>query len=96
MIFSLASALALGSLWALIPGSLFSALLVGRTALEDRTLQDELEGYKAYAWQVPYRLIPHLWWRGRCLECATSRLPDQSLCRREFAALRRWQCTGCP
>ena len=61
MIFSLASALALGSLWALIPGCLFAALLVVRTALEDRTLQDELEGYKAYAWQVPYRLIPYLW-----------------------------------
>jgi protein-S-isoprenylcysteine O-methyltransferase Ste14 len=61
MIFSLSSALALGSLWALIPGCLFAALLVVRTALEDRTLQDELEGYKTYTWQVPYRLIPYLW-----------------------------------
>lgn len=61
IIFSLASALALGSLWALIPSGLFAALLVVRTALEDKTLQDELEGYKAYAQRVPSRLIPFLW-----------------------------------
>ena len=61
IIFSLASALALGSLWALIPGGLFAVLLVVRTALEDRTLQDELEGYKAYTRRVRYRLIPYVW-----------------------------------
>jgi protein-S-isoprenylcysteine O-methyltransferase Ste14 len=61
IIFSLASALALGSLWALIPCGLFALLLVVRTALEDRTLQDELEGYKAYTHRVHYRLIPYVW-----------------------------------
>lgn len=61
IIFSLASALALGSLWALIPGSLFAMLLVVRTALEDRTLQDELEGYKEYTRRVRHRLISHIW-----------------------------------
>ena len=61
IIFSLASALALGSLWALIPGGLFAALLVLRTALEDRTLQEELEGYREYTRRVPDRLIPHVW-----------------------------------
>lgn len=61
IIFSLASALALGSLWALIPSSLFAGLLVVRTALEDRTLQDELEGYQEYTRRVRYRLIPHIW-----------------------------------
>jgi protein-S-isoprenylcysteine O-methyltransferase Ste14 len=61
IIFSLASALALGSLWALIPSSLFAALLVVRTALEDRTLQDELEGYKEYTRRVRHRLIPYIW-----------------------------------
>ncbi len=61
IIFSLASALALGSLWALIPGSLFAVLLVVRTALEDQTLQDELEGYKEYTRRVRHRLIPHIW-----------------------------------
>jgi protein-S-isoprenylcysteine O-methyltransferase Ste14 len=61
IIFSLASALALGSVWALIPSSLFAALLVVRTALEDRTLQDELEGYKEYTQRVRHRLIPYIW-----------------------------------
>ncbi len=61
IIFSLASALALGSLWAFIPSSLFAVLLVVRTALEDRALQDELEGYQAYTQRVHHRLIPRLW-----------------------------------
>lgn len=61
IIFSLASTLALGSLWALVPGGLFAALLVVRTALEDRTLRDELEGYEAYSRRVRYRLIPYVW-----------------------------------
>lgn len=61
IVFSLASALALGSLWALVPGGLFAALLVVRTALEDRTLQEELEGYEGYAGRVRYRLVPYVW-----------------------------------
>jgi protein-S-isoprenylcysteine O-methyltransferase Ste14 len=32
-----------------------------RTALEDRMLQGELPGYKAYAEKVRYRLIPGIW-----------------------------------
>ena len=59
--FSLASALALGSLWALVPGGLFAALLVVRTALEDRVLREELEGYEAYAGRVRWRLVPYVW-----------------------------------
>ena len=47
----------LGSWWALIPGGLTALLYVVRTAWEDRTLQAELAGYKAYAQQVRYRLI---------------------------------------
>ncbi len=54
-------ALALGSLWALIPASLACVILVVRTVLEDRTLQRELDGYKEYASRVRYRLIPGLW-----------------------------------
>jgi protein-S-isoprenylcysteine O-methyltransferase Ste14 len=30
-------------------------------ALEDRTLQDELDGYRDYARRVRYRLLPGLW-----------------------------------
>jgi protein-S-isoprenylcysteine O-methyltransferase Ste14 len=51
----------LGSLWALIPAVLLIALTMVRTALEDRTLREELPGYTDYAAQVPYRLIPYVW-----------------------------------
>ncbi len=61
MVFSLASGPALGSLWTLIPGGLFALLLAVRTALEDKMLREELEGYEAYAQRVRYRLIPGIW-----------------------------------
>jgi len=32
-----------------------------RTALEGRTLQKELDGYREYAGRVRYRLIPGIW-----------------------------------
>jgi protein-S-isoprenylcysteine O-methyltransferase Ste14 len=53
--------LVLGSLWALIPAVMLSPLLVARTVLEDRTLQNELPGYKEYAQRVRYRLLPGVW-----------------------------------
>ena len=58
---SFATALALGSWWALIPAGLTLCLLVVRTALEDQTLQDELDGYRDYAQRVRYRLLPGVW-----------------------------------
>lgn len=51
----------LGSYWALIPASLIIFLFILRTALEDRTLQEELPGYRDYAEDVRYRLIPYIW-----------------------------------
>jgi protein-S-isoprenylcysteine O-methyltransferase Ste14 len=57
----LAVALLLGSLWALIPAGVSGVLFVVRTGLEDRTLRAELEGYKEYARQTRYRLIPGVW-----------------------------------
>ncbi|MCJ7626237.1 MAG: isoprenylcysteine carboxylmethyltransferase family protein [Anaerolineaceae bacterium] len=56
-----ATSLTLGSLWALIPAGLILCGLIVRTALEDRTLQEELPGYKEYAQKVRYRLIPGIW-----------------------------------
>jgi len=53
--------IALGSLWACIPMALLVVNLFVRTALEDRTLQNELDGYKEYAARVRYRLIPGVW-----------------------------------
>ena len=49
---------ALGSLWALVVSAVIAVLLVVRTALEDRTLHEELAGYKDYAARVRYRLLP--------------------------------------
>lgn len=54
-------ALALGSYWALVPVTLATLIIVVRTALEDRMLQNELQGYRAYAGRVRYRLIPGIW-----------------------------------
>jgi protein-S-isoprenylcysteine O-methyltransferase Ste14 len=53
--------LALGSLLALIPAALLTALIVIRTHFEDKTLHSGLEGYKAYSEKVKYRLVPGIW-----------------------------------
>jgi protein-S-isoprenylcysteine O-methyltransferase Ste14 len=58
---SLVAPLLLGSLWSLIPGALAALLMIVRTALEDRTLQGELDGYRDYARRVRYRLLPGVW-----------------------------------
>ncbi|MGB2895450.1 MAG: isoprenylcysteine carboxylmethyltransferase family protein [Anaerolineales bacterium] len=57
----LGSPLLLGSYWAFIPTVIGVGGYVLRTALEDRTLQRELEGYRAYTEQVRYRLVPGVW-----------------------------------
>jgi len=59
--FSLTVPVALGSPWALINGGLAALLFVVKTALEDRMLQAELPGYREYAEQVRYRLLPRVW-----------------------------------
>ena len=56
-----ASPLALASLWTFLPAGLLIGLFVFRTALEDQTLQLELEGYADYARRVRYRLLPGVW-----------------------------------
>ena len=52
---------ALGSLYALIPLAFCMVIIIIRTALEDKTLHNELEGYVAYAQKTKYRLIPGIW-----------------------------------
>lgn len=54
-------ALALGSLWTLIPAVAALVILVTRTALEDQTLQEELPGYREYARRVHFRLVPGIY-----------------------------------
>jgi protein-S-isoprenylcysteine O-methyltransferase Ste14 len=57
----LATPILLGSEWALIPGITAATILIIRTSLEDRTLQAELIGYRDYAQEVRYRLVPGVW-----------------------------------
>jgi protein-S-isoprenylcysteine O-methyltransferase Ste14 len=61
IILNLATPFILGSLWALIPAAILTILFLIRTHLEDKTLRNELEGYKEYALKVRYRLIPGIW-----------------------------------
>ena len=58
---SAGSALALGSLWALVPAAVACALLVLRTHWEDQTLREELAGYEEYTQRTRYRLVPGVW-----------------------------------
>ena len=53
--------LALSSLWTIIPAAVALIIIVTRTALEDRTLQEELPGYRDYAKRVRYRLFPGIY-----------------------------------
>jgi protein-S-isoprenylcysteine O-methyltransferase Ste14 len=53
--------LALSSVWTLIPAAVASIIAVIRTVLEDRTLKEELPGYRDYARRVRYRLIPWIY-----------------------------------
>jgi protein-S-isoprenylcysteine O-methyltransferase Ste14 len=57
----LSTPLLLASTWASIPALVSVVLLVIRTALEDRTLHEELPGYAEYASRVRFRLIPGVW-----------------------------------
>lgn len=61
IVFDLAAPLFLNSLWAFIPAGLTVLAIIVRTALEDRTLQQELPGYAEYSMQTRYRLVPGLW-----------------------------------
>ena len=61
LVFTLATPLILGSLWAFSLAALTTGITVVRTSLEDRTLQRELEGYAEYARRVRYRLVPGIW-----------------------------------
>lgn len=53
--------LLLGSWYGLIAVPVFIAMLVVRTAAEDRLLRHELDGYAEYTRRVPWRLVPGMW-----------------------------------
>ena len=51
----------LGSGWAILLGAASALLMIVRTALEDKTLQDELPGYAEYTQRTRYPLLPKGW-----------------------------------
>jgi protein-S-isoprenylcysteine O-methyltransferase Ste14 len=53
--------MALNSMWTLIPVVAALVIAVIRTTLEDRTLQEELPGYREYARRVHFRLAPGIY-----------------------------------
>jgi protein-S-isoprenylcysteine O-methyltransferase Ste14 len=57
----LAMPLLLDTSWAFIPAAILLIAMFVRTHLEDKTLQEELPGYREYAQVVRYRLFPGLW-----------------------------------
>jgi protein-S-isoprenylcysteine O-methyltransferase Ste14 len=59
--FIVGAGLALGSWLATLIGVILVFPLLRRTALEDRILRDQLEGYAAYAQKVRYRVFPGVW-----------------------------------
>ena len=61
VVMSVGVALALGSLWALVPAALVAVLLIGRTLAEEATLKAELPGYAEYTGRVRYRWAPGVW-----------------------------------
>ncbi len=61
LVASLGMPLLLDSRWAFLPVLIFGAVFIIRTRLEDRFLQENLPGYRAYAQNVRYRLLPGVW-----------------------------------
>lgn len=61
LVFMVGTALALGSIYGILAGAAFMAVLGRRAVLEERTLRDELAGYADYMQQVRYRIIPFVW-----------------------------------
>ncbi len=53
--------LILGSLWGFIPSVVSIFLTIIRTSFEDKTLINELDGYRDYTYKTRYRLLPYIW-----------------------------------
>jgi protein-S-isoprenylcysteine O-methyltransferase Ste14 len=60
-LFTVSTALLLGSWLGVIASAALVALVAVRATLEERVLRAELTGYEVYARRVRYRLIPYIW-----------------------------------
>jgi len=56
-----ATPLLLDSPWKFLPVIVMAVVLVIHTVLEDRTLQEELPGYKEFTQKTCCRLVPGIW-----------------------------------
>jgi protein-S-isoprenylcysteine O-methyltransferase Ste14 len=57
----LATPVALGSWWGLVPALLFVPVLAARIRNEERMLLDQLDGYRDYVQTTRFRLVPRVW-----------------------------------
>ncbi len=57
----LASPVALGSWWALLPAAIIIPILVVRIVNEEQVLERDLPGYREYKQKTKYRLLPGIW-----------------------------------
>lgn len=61
MSFFIGMPLVLNSVPAFLPALIGAVVMILRTWMEDRTLQNELPGYREYTQQTRYRLLPGVW-----------------------------------
>lgn len=61
LLISLATPLALGSYWALLPAAFILPILVARIQNEEHVLARDLAGYRDYLRGTRYRLLPGIW-----------------------------------
>jgi len=61
IIMTMATPVALGSYWGLIPFLSLPVALVLRILNEEKVLREQLPGYNEYCSKVKYRLIPYVW-----------------------------------
>ena len=61
LIASLALPFMLEAMWTLVPALAIVIALIIRTALEDKMLMKEMDGYAAYSAKTPWRLFPAIW-----------------------------------
>ena len=59
--FAFGTPLLLGSWYGVLGGFVLIVLVAWRAVLEERTLRDELPGYREYMGHVRYRFVPHVW-----------------------------------
>lgn len=57
----LASPVALGSWWGMVPAITMPFALIPRILNEEKVLRDELTGYSEYCAEVRWRLLPYIW-----------------------------------